>query len=149
MAPQPRLTQELQGIPRSQRSFNLNTRMFRKGDRDEKGNRRDLRHSAHESRVAPRRRFLAGSGSGDGSRLLGVGEDMTVGLGKSDKERWVRHVVINAYERACAMGRSLHLFTECEIGHTRVFGAAPSPPNPLVFAVFAFDCPDCHHSHRP
>jgi hypothetical protein len=39
---------------------------------------RNLLHSAHERRVAPRLRFLAGSGvgEGEGSRLLGGGEDM-------------------------------------------------------------------------
>ena len=46
------------------------------GNVKEKYNESDLRHSAHESRVAPRLRFLAGSGVGEGSRLLGDGEDM-------------------------------------------------------------------------
>jgi hypothetical protein len=53
----------------------------RKGDRSDKGDERDLLHSAHESRVAPRLRFLGGSGAGDGSRLLGDGEDMIMGEG--------------------------------------------------------------------
>ena len=80
MAPQPRLTQELQGMPRSQRSFNLNEKMVRMWDRGEKSNQGDLRHSAHESRVPPRPRFLATPGAGDESRsLLGDEDGMMMG----------------------------------------------------------------------
>lgn len=58
-------------MPRSQRSFSL-------------------LHSAQESRVAPRLRFLAGSGPGDGSRLLGDGVDIGVGIGNEEAriEAW-------------------------------------------------------------
>jgi hypothetical protein len=38
----------------------------------------DLLHSAHESRVAPRPRFLAGSGAGDSSRSL-LGDEGMMG----------------------------------------------------------------------
>lgn len=33
-----------------------------------------------------------------------------------------------------AISRSMHCSPNCEIGPTRVFGALPSPPSPLVFA---------------
>jgi hypothetical protein len=44
-----------------------------------------LLHSAHESRVAPRLRFLAGSRVGEGSRFLGDGEAMRRGWRRSKK----------------------------------------------------------------
>jgi hypothetical protein len=55
--------------------------------RKRKHDLRDLLHSAQESRVAPRLRFLAGSGPGDGSRLLGDGVDIRVGIG--NEEAWI------------------------------------------------------------
>jgi hypothetical protein len=55
--------------------------MVRTWDRGQKSNQRDLLHSAHESRVEPRPRFLAGAGAGDRSRsLLGDEEGMTLGI---------------------------------------------------------------------
>lgn len=64
-------------------------------DRSDKDDEIDLLHSAHESRVAPRLRFLGGSGAGDGSRLLGDGEDMIMGGGVTknrEGQAWVINV---------------------------------------------------------
>lgn len=50
-------------------------------DRNRKCDQDDLLHSAHESRVAPRPRFLASSGAGDGSRSLLGDEEAMMGRG--------------------------------------------------------------------
>lgn len=51
-------------------------------------NERDLLHSAQESRVAPRLRFLTGSSPGEGSRLLGDGveDGVDIGVGRENVE---------------------------------------------------------------